>query len=548
MNSLQLSSLAVMISNAIMAAFLFFKCRGNRLCAIWGSFCACLVFWGAGGFFIAQAKQTNEALFWWQVVYLGVIFLPVLYYHFVLVFLELKRGVLFRLTYAVSLALWLTVILIPYKFFGEARWLFGQFYWFKATLLYLTYFVFLCGLLGYSFLLLFKGLKESQGIKHEQIKYFIVSTVMGWLGGMSNYWLNLGVNIYPHLNFLVAVYPFIIGYAIVKHQLMDIRIAITRAGMFLVVYTLVLGLPLAVGCLAHQWVLATLLAIILATFGPLVYRLLYNEFLMHLIEKRKWYEERLQSWAQEEQSRRLKALDHFSASMAHEIENPIFAVTGMTELAKMVVNEDMASKLSSQDMDYLNQHFHKVNETVLRISRMIKSVREFASKPAGEFVLLEVDDLATGLQDIMMPQFNYEGIKFKPQAEKGLRVNGDRNGLSELLMSLALNAIHAVKHSGQPIKEITLKINRSGPGKVLIELRDNGYGIPKELLEDIFLDFVTTKASSEGTGMGLSRARKIVELHHGRIWAESAGPDQGAAFFVELPLARDNSAKAPCDK
>jgi len=69
----------------------------------------------------------------------------------------------------------------------------------------------------------------------------------------------------------------------------------------------------------------------------------------------------------------------------------------------------------------------------------------------------------------------------------------------------------------------------------LIEFKDNGYGIPKRLLEDIFLDFVTTKGSSEGLGMGLSRARKIIALHKGKIWAQSEGEGKGASIFVELP-------------
>ena len=71
---------------------------------------------------------------------------------------------------------------------------------------------------------------------------------------------------------------------------------------------------------------------------------------------------------------------------------------------------------------------------------------------------------------------------------------------------------------------------------MLIEFKDNGYGIKKELLEDIFLDFVTTKASTEGAGMGLARVRKIIQAHNGKVWAESEGQNQGACVYAELPL------------
>ncbi|MDD5513482.1 MAG: HAMP domain-containing sensor histidine kinase, partial [Candidatus Omnitrophica bacterium] len=74
---------------------------------------------------------------------------------------------------------------------------------------------------------------------------------------------------------------------------------------------------------------------------------------------------------------------------------------------------------------------------------------------------------------------------------------------------------------------------------VRISFGDNGYGIKKEMLEIIFTPFTTTKASSEGTGMGLYNAKKIVERHKGKIWAESQGPGKGAVFVIELPIAKD---------
>jgi signal transduction histidine kinase len=71
-----------------------------------------------------------------------------------------------------------------------------------------------------------------------------------------------------------------------------------------------------------------------------------------------------------------------------------------------------------------------------------------------------------------------------------------------------------------------------------MEISDNGYGIKKEpgFIESIFVDYVTTKASTEGSGMGLSRVRKIIQMHKGRIWAESEGKEKGARFIVELPI------------
>ena len=82
---------------------------------------------------------------------------------------------------------------------------------------------------------------------------------------------------------------------------------------------------------------------------------------------------------------------------------------------------------------------------------------------------------------------------------------------------------------------MVLRVYKNSFRTVLIEFSDNGCGIKPEILEDIFLDFVTTKGSSEGMGMGLARARKIVTMYGGRIWARSDGEGKGASIFVELP-------------
>ena len=105
-------------------------------------------------------------------------------------------------------------------------------------------------------------------------------------------------------------------------------------------------------------------------------------------------------------------------------------------------------------------------------------------------------------------------------------------------MNLASNSIHAVKNNGSPDKRINFSVTRNSGSTCLVQVSDNGYGIEPDLIDDIFLDFVTTKPSGEGSGMGLPRCRKIAENHHGKIWVQSPGKGKGAAFFVELPLLK----------
>jgi signal transduction histidine kinase len=109
-------------------------------------------------------------------------------------------------------------------------------------------------------------------------------------------------------------------------------------------------------------------------------------------------------------------------------------------------------------------------------------------------------------------------------------IRGDRVQLQQVLMNLMLNAMEAMKAAGG---ELTIATGLDG-GHVLVSVHDTGVGLPGDTAEGIFEAFYTTKA--EGTGMGLSISRSIVESHGGRLWAaDNDGP--GATFRFTLPAA-----------
>ena len=103
-----------------------------------------------------------------------------------------------------------------------------------------------------------------------------------------------------------------------------------------------------------------------------------------------------------------------------------------------------------------------------------------------------------------------------------------------MLFIFADNASYALQNNDNRPKTVCLSA-KAEADKIIVEFADNGCGIPQHLLEDIFLDFVTTKGSSQNLGMGLSRARKIIKLHGGKIWAQSEGEGKGTYFRIELP-------------
>jgi len=238
--------------------------------------------------------------------------------------------------------------------------------------------------------------------------------------------------------------------------------------------------------------------------------------------------------AREEQIRRNRSIDAFSASLAHEINNPAFAIMGLSEMIKLKV-QDLKSLFSEKDYHYFSDRLSQLNSDAVRITKLVNAVREFSGHNSGEFSVVLLEEAVEEFLHIAGSQLKEEGVNFSKNITSGLSVRSNKIYLEEIFMNFTMNAIHALHSVERGRREITITICRNKPATVLIEFRDNGCGIEKDMLENIFLDFVTTKPSTEGLGMGLSRVRKIVAMHKGRVWAQSQGEAQGATFFVEFP-------------
>jgi len=250
-----------------------------------------------------------------------------------------------------------------------------------------------------------------------------------------------------------------------------------------------------------------------------------------------WREEKSRIM-REEQIRRQKAMDNFSASLAHEIDNPIFSVQCAIDALKHDIQTTAKGLMPEEKLSEIITTLTDIGQSTRRISKIIKAIREFSGQNTGEMKALSMDAVADNLISIVGPQIKHENIIFNINITQDLFVNGNKIHLIELLMNLTSNSIHAVKNNGLIEKKINLAVMRNSDSTCLVEVSDNGYGIEPDLIEDIFLDFVTTKPSGEGSGMGLARCRKIAENHHGKLWAQSQGKGKGAAFFVELPLLK----------
>ena len=293
-NLFSISSIFIVVTNSILGILLITKAQ-TRATKLWGYLCLVTLFWGVGGYKFSTALTKEESLFWWQIAYVCVIFAPVLYFHFALVFTSQKNKRALPVVYAVAVFFLILELFFKKDFFGELKYLFNQFYWIdwrseKSFSFLLFYILFYWVILGYSFLLFIKRFKESSGRFRTQLTYMFLGSMFGWLGPEGVYLTSFGFNIYPYTNFFIAIYTFIIAFAIIRYHLLDIRVMLTSAGIFLTVYTMVLGLPFLVGYNTKSWALSTSFAVVLASMGPLIYRMLQKKAEDTLLAKQRRYQ------------------------------------------------------------------------------------------------------------------------------------------------------------------------------------------------------------------------------------------------------------------
>ncbi|HCX28100.1 MAG TPA: hypothetical protein DHI91_03100, partial [Candidatus Portnoybacteria bacterium] len=236
MNPFSLSGILIGISSFFLGIFIFWKSQHNKVNRIWSIFCFFVAIFGFGSFAVGSTLDPDKGLFWWKIAYIGIIFIPVLYYHFVSAFLQLKSKIFLYLLYLYGF-FFLIIEWSHYAnlFFGpENITLFfnSLFFVYPPTPLFMFFVVSWFGIIVYSHVLLYDYFKNSLGIRREQIKYFFIATATGFAGGSTCFLPCFGINFYPYFNFAVPLYPAIITYAIVVHRLMDIKMVMRRYSVY----------------------------------------------------------------------------------------------------------------------------------------------------------------------------------------------------------------------------------------------------------------------------------------------------------------------------
>jgi len=232
MNAFAFSGLLVAVTSIAMSALVYFSNRLSRVTRFWAGFCLAVAMWGVGDILIATTDDPHLSIIWWRVAHVPVILIPALFYHFVTILIDLRRPKGIVLAYMGSVS-FLIANATPY-FINNVRKVFGEFYYDSPPgILYPWFFLFYAIVVFISYVELWRFLKRSdQVLRSIQVRWFFLATAIGFVGSILCFPPVFGIDIYPYGNFIIPLYPILVTYAIVRHQLMDIVVVIKRTLVF----------------------------------------------------------------------------------------------------------------------------------------------------------------------------------------------------------------------------------------------------------------------------------------------------------------------------
>jgi signal transduction histidine kinase len=224
------------------------------------------------------------------------------------------------------------------------------------------------------------------------------------------------------------------------------------------------------------------------------------------------------------QREKLSAVGMFVAGVAHELNNPLTAVVGLSELLK-----SLPAGASPRE------YHDRIAKSAMRCHKIVHSLLSFSRQQPAERKLIQAHDVVGEVLDVMAYELRTNGIKVICEFTEVLApIVADSHQLQQVFVNILSNARQAMEPAGRG-GQITIRTWQS-ESTVCLEVADNGPGIRPENLARIFDPFFTTKPVGRGTGLGLSLCYGIIQEHGGRILAQSEF-GKGAVFRIELPAA-----------
>ena len=234
---------------------------------------------------------------------------------------------------------------------------------------------------------------------------------------------------------------------------------------------------------------------------------------------------------------RIGSMGELTASLAHEINQPLTAIQSNTEAAKRFLSA------SEPDMVEVRQILDDIVLDNGRASNIIQKIRSLLKREPAHFEVLDLNDVIRDVlplirADSLLPEL---AIRTK-YSQNPLKVRADRIQIQQVIINLIINGAAAMKNEAPDRRKLVIETEVQEGRSVRVSVADLGIGLEKEVMDHVFEPFFTTKP--EGLGMGLAICRTIVKTHGG-IMEASNNPEGGAVFSFTLPAYEENEEWRP---
>lgn len=387
-------------------------------------------------------------------------------------------------------------------------------------------------------LLIRKTVKAKEKIEKRQFGFILLGVIMTFLLLMAFNFILPAFFDNPRFIPLGAlfIFPFVAfsSYAIIKHHLFDIKVVTTE----LLTFALALATFFEVLISSDPYILVFRSAVffLVLVFGIFLIKSVFRE-----VEQR----EQLQKLSEELKVKnvQLDELSHFKSQLlqlaSHQVKSPLAAIKGFVSL--VLDNTGNAyGEISEKTRETLGKVKKSADGLVALINTLLDLRKVEEGKMDYEFAPADLLEIVSGVVEELKPLAAQKNLEFTLTAPpEKIIVNADATKLKQVIQNITDNAI---KYTQAGYVKVAVEKKENA---VVVSVRDSGYGVPADLLSHLFEEFVRDEKVKQkilGTGLGLYIARKIMEAHGGKIWAESDGEGKGTTFFVALQQKTDTNS------
>ena len=544
-----------LVASAFFLIFGFFSYLRNKKEAsnkVFGFLYTAFFIWCFSWFLMLSVKENEHAaLLWARFLNFGALWIPVIYFHWIINYLDLYKTKLIEI---LLFACYLFTIVFSLFSFSNlyVSGVHSEFFfpfWPTAGVLFKWFLLFgYFGMILSALFLLIKNFFLNQGEKRSQIAYIIVGSLLDFAGGLINFLLMYGINDFHYFfafvgMILVVASTLVLSYAVVKHRLMNFRfLGVELLSVFLVA---VIFIDVLMARSKIELILKLSLFLAVLLLGYVLARSLLSE-----IKSREKLEEMAETLrvANVELQKLDKAKSEFLNIASHQLRTPISVIKGITS---MMIEGDLEKMPPEKKQVFIrgiwekSQKLESIINDILNAAEMTNQEYTAKIKQEDHFdAVILLKEIIEGFQPLVKER---EIDLTLNTIDESILISGEKEYLREALSNLIDNAIKYTPSTGAN-SESRDKRNERGKiivtmkkdsHNVIIEITDNGMGIPAKEIPELFKKF--SRASNarnmytDGSGLGLFIVKEIIEGHGGKINLSSE-IGKGTTFHIKLPL------------